>query len=66
MISNCLGYAVEIERRREPKDWPEALKGVPAECRDECENYLRGIAARLRVVRGIKHGPTGGKSVLGA
>lgn len=53
--SVCLQFAVEIERRREPKDWPEALKGVPDECRDECRDYLRGIAARIRVVRGIKH-----------
>lgn len=30
---DCLGYAVEIERRREPKDWPAALEQVPAECR---------------------------------
>ena len=53
--SDCLGYAVDIERRVAPKDWPEALKEVPAECRSEAEEYLRGIAARIRVVRGIKN-----------
>jgi len=58
-MSVCLHFAVDIERRREPKDWPEALKGVPAECRDECENYLRGMAARIRVVRGLKNGNPG-------
>lgn len=49
---DCLGYAVEIERRRNPKDWPAALEQVPAECRGEVETYLRGIAARIRVIRG--------------
>ena len=56
MISMCLRHAVEIERRRAPKDWTEALKGVPEECRDECRNYLRGIAARILVVRGFRNG----------
>lgn len=55
MISGCLQHAVDIERRCAPKDWPEALKEVPAECRGEAEEYLRGIAARIRVVRGIKN-----------
>lgn len=52
---DCLSYAVEIERTREPRDWPKALEGVPVECRERCEEYLRGIAQRIRVVRGIKH-----------
>lgn len=56
MISTCLHHAAEIERRRPPKDWPEALKGVPVECRDEVEQYLRDMAARIRVVRGLKNG----------
>lgn len=54
--SHCLRYASEIERTRAPKDWAEALKGVPAECQAECREYLRGIAARIRVVRGLKNG----------
>lgn len=61
--SNCLGYAVEIERRREPRDWPEALEGVPAECRERCEEYLRGIAQRIRVVRGIKNASNDSRSL---
>lgn len=52
---DCLGYAVEIERRREPRDWPKALEGIPAECRGEVEDYLRGIAQRIRVIRGLKN-----------
>lgn len=54
--SDCLRYASEIERTRAPRDWAEALKGVPAECRGEVEQYLRAIAARIRVVRGLKNG----------
>lgn len=57
--SSWLHFAVEIERTRAPKDWPEALKDVPDECREEVETYLRGIAARIRVVRGMKHGNPG-------
>ena len=56
MSMDYLDYAVDIERRVAPKDWPEALKGVPEECRAEAEEYLRGIAARIRVVRGLKNG----------
>lgn len=57
MTATYLDYAIEIERTRAPKDWPAALKQVPAEFRPETENYLRGIAARIRVVRGIKNAP---------
>jgi hypothetical protein len=53
---DCLSYAIEIERTRAPKDWPTALKAVPEQCRAECEEYLRGIAARIRVVRELKNG----------
>jgi len=60
---DCLSYASEIERRRAPKDWPEALKGVPEECQDACREYLRGIAARIRVVRGLRHAPSDSRSV---
>lgn len=55
MTADCLHYASEIERRCAPKDWPEAIKGVPAPCRAEVEEYLRGMAARIRVVRGLKN-----------
>lgn len=60
---DCLGYAVEIERRRNPKDWPAALEQVPAECRGEVETYLRGIAARIRVIRGLKHASNNSRSL---
>lgn len=61
---DCLGYAVEIERRRNPKDWPAALEQVPAECRGEVETYLRGIAARIRVVRRLKNGSGNSEGLL--
>jgi len=63
---DCLDYAVDIERRRAPKDWPEALKEVPAECRGEAEEYLRGVAARIRVVRGLKNGHRNSQGLLGS
>ena len=63
---DCLGYAVDIERRVAPKDWPEALKGVPAECSAEAEEYLRGIAARIRVVRGLKNEHRNSQGLLGS
>ena len=53
-VSVCLHHASEIERHLAPKDWPTALEKVPEECRKECETYLRGIAARLRVKREIE------------
>ena len=54
---DCLHYAVEIERRKAPKDWPAALETVPEYCRDECETYLRGMAARIRAARKAKGQP---------
>lgn len=54
MISLCLHHAVDIQRRKAPRDWPQALLSVPEKCRAECEQYLRDIAARLRTVRAIK------------
>lgn len=47
-----LGWGLRLHRRVEPKDWPRALEEqVPAEHRAGAEEYLRGIAARLRVLR---------------
>lgn len=46
-----LSYAVEIERKVEPKGWPAALESVPENVRPEAENYLRGVAARMRAIR---------------
>lgn len=53
-VSLCLHHAVEIQMTKEPRDWPKALDRVPDECRDECEDYLRGIASRMRVARGLR------------
>lgn len=53
VISTCLHHAVEIEMRKQPKDWPAALEQVPVECREECREYLKGIAARIRVIRSM-------------
>jgi len=53
--SDCLGYAVEIERRRPLREWKRALENVPAECRPACTEYLKGMAERIRVIRGLEH-----------
>jgi hypothetical protein len=53
--STCLHHAITLQRRSEPRDWPAALQRVPAECRAECEEYLRGIADRLRTLRNLRH-----------
>ena len=58
MILDCLGYAVEIERRRPLREWKQAIEEVPVECRPECEKYLRGMAERIRVIRGLRHAPS--------
>jgi len=55
---DCLGYAVEIERRRPLREWKQAIEEVPAECRAECEKYLRGMAERIRVIRELRHAPS--------
>lgn len=51
---DALAFALDIQRTREPRQWPAALACVPAECRAECEEYLRGIADRLRTVRSAR------------
>ena len=63
MIKTYLDYAIEIERTRAPKDWPAALKQVPDEFRPDTEKYLRGIAARIRVIRGLRHAPNDSRSL---
>jgi hypothetical protein len=49
--ANALCYATWIQRRVEPRQWPAALLDVPEQHRHEAETYLRGIAARRRVVK---------------
>ena len=49
-----LGWGVWIQRHIAPKDWPQELERVPPEHRQVAEQYLRGIAARMRVVRAVR------------
>lgn len=51
--SPCVAHCSRIHRYVEPRDWPAALAEVPDECRPFVEDYLRGIAARMRVKRAI-------------
>jgi len=49
-----LAWGVWIHRRVPPKRWPQELERVPPEHRQVAEQYLRGIAARMRVVRAVR------------
>jgi hypothetical protein len=49
--ANALCFASWIHRRVEPRQWTAALLDVPEQHRHEAETYLRGIAARMRVVK---------------
>lgn len=51
-----LGWGLQIHRRYEPKDWLAQLERVPEQHRAEAEAYLRGIAARMRVLRDMGKG----------
>lgn len=51
---DATGWGVLIQRHHEPRDWPAQLERVPEEFRAGAEEYLRGIAARMRVVRRLK------------
>lgn len=51
---DALWLAVQIQLHREPRDWPKALESLPVEFRAEAEAYLRGIAARMWVVRSLR------------
>ncbi len=46
-----LGWGLRIQRRVEPSGWPAALLKVPEQHRAQAEEYLRGMAARMRVLR---------------
>lgn len=52
--NNGLGWGLKLHRHTEPKDWPAALANVPEEHRAGAEEYLRGIAARMRALREMK------------
>lgn len=51
---NGLGWGLKLHRHTEPKDWPAALANVPEEHRADAEEYLRGIAARMRALRQLQ------------
>lgn len=47
-----LAWGLELHRRVEPRDWPRELEArVPPEHRAVAEEYLRGIAQRMRNLR---------------
>lgn len=48
-----LAWGLELHRWVEPKAWPAALEAVPPEHRAQAEEYLRGIAARMRTLRNM-------------
>lgn len=53
-MPDCLFYAVQIQRK--PMEyWKDMLENIPAECKDECRNYLLTIRSRgieqLKAVR---------------
>lgn len=50
-----LAWGLELHRWVEPKHWPRELEArVPAEHRAVAEEYLRGIAQRMRNVQALK------------
>lgn len=51
---NALNYAGAIHRYVEPPQWLAELEKVPTEHREFVEIYLRGMAARIRVIRAIR------------
>lgn len=46
-----LSAAIDIQRHVAPRDWPAAIAALPEPERPIADEYLRGIAARTRVVR---------------
>ena len=54
MSPDALFLALQIQLRVTPKSWPEALKTLPEELRPAAEEYLRGIAQRMRVLRAMR------------
>jgi len=46
-----LGWGLELHRWTDPREWPAGLERVPAEHRAVAEDYLRGIARRMRTLR---------------
>lgn len=57
--ADALTYAVAIQRDVAPAGWPAALELVPPDRRDHATRYLRGMAARLRILRQAKAASSG-------
>lgn len=56
-----LAWGLELHRWVEPKHWPRELEArVPPEHRAVAEEYLRGIAKRMRTLRELKAKSRGG------
>lgn len=56
-----LAWGLELHRWVEPKHWPRELEArVPPEHRAVAEEYLRGIAKRMRTLRELKAKRLGG------
>ena len=49
--AEAVAYGAAIHRYVPHADWPEALARVPADKRAGAEEYLRGIAQRMRAKR---------------
>lgn len=56
---DATGWGLMIHRRYDMAEWRQQLEKVPEEHRAGAEEYLRGIAARMRVVRRLKGSPDG-------
>ena len=54
--SEAIAYGSAIHRYVPTTDWPEALARVPEDRRQGAEEYLRGIAKRMRVARAETRG----------
>ena len=46
-----LAWGLALQRYVKPSDWPKELATVPEQHRARAEDYLRGIAARMRYLR---------------
>jgi hypothetical protein len=52
---DAIGWGLYLHRYHDHREWPRLLETmVPAEHRAGAEEYLRGIAARMRVVRQLR------------
>ena len=56
---DATGWGLHIHRHYDPREWLRQLEKVPEEHRAGAEEYLRGIAQRMRVVRRLKGSPDG-------